>query len=252
MSTARSKIYFASDAHLGSLAVSNSREQELKFIRFLDYASLEGSHIFLLGDILDFWFEYKRVVPKGFTRLFGKLSQLSDQGIEIHWFIGNHDIWMFGYLEQECGVQIHPKAEFMTLMGKQFYIGHGDELDPGKAFRITRSIFHNKLCQKLFALIPSQLGIGFGLAWSRKSRLHYKQGGHTPFMGEQDEYMVRFAKETLRSREVDFFVFGHRHILYDLLISKQSRLLIIGDWMFLYSYAVYDGQTMQLELFEQS
>ena len=247
------RTYFVSDAHLGSLAFKDKRANELKLVRWLDSIKPDCEALYLVGDMIDFWFEYKLVVPKGFARFFGKLAEFTDQGIPVHWFCGNHDIWLFDYVQDELGVTIHNGALETLIKNRTCYIAHGDGLgDPSKSFRILRSIFHNKLNQRLFAFLHPRLGIGFGLNWAKQSRLKRIDSPET-YLGENKEYLVKFARkhaENAGTKAPDFYVFGHRHILLDLMISKKSRVLILGDWFSQFSYGVFDGNTFSLELFE--
>ena len=247
----RTKIYFASDAHLGSSVFEDPLVVEKRFVRWLDSIKHDAKTLYLLGDIFDFWFEYKYVVPRGFTRFLGKISEMSDMGIEIHFFTGNHDVWFFDYLTKETGAIIHKEPYIIEINGKKFFLAHGDGLgDNSKKFKVIQSIFHNRLCQILFATIHPRWGIGFAHFWSRSSR---QKGLRNPagYFGEDKEHLVLFAKDYLQQNpEIDYFVFGHRHILLDLMLSKKSRLMIIGDWIQYYSYAVFDGKEMILEQFE--
>lgn len=243
-------VYFLSDAHLGSLAIEHSRTQERRLVRFLDEIKQKTSAIYLLGDMFDFWFEYKHVVPKGYTRFLGKLSELTDSGIEVHFFTGNHDIWEFGYLRDECGLQVHTKPVTMEIMGKTFFLGHGDGLgDPDRKFKFIKGIFHNRTCQWLFRnIMPTSWGMQFGLNWAKHSRLKRADGKEPPYLGENKEYQVLFAKEYLKTHpDIDFFIFGHRHIELDLMLTRSARLIILGDWIWQYTYAVFDGVNMFLE-----
>ena len=245
------KTYFISDAHLGSRATQNPKEQEKHLCRFLDEIKTQAESIYILGDLFDFWFEYKNVVPKGYTRLLGKLSELTDMGIAIHLFTGNHDIWCKDYLTRECGIIIHYQPETVKIEGKTFFLAHGDGLgDKSRTFQLLRSIFHNKCCQWAFRWLHPDLGTAFGLQWAKKSRLKHApstadgQGGDPPYMGEDREPLVLFAKEDLKEHpETDYFIFGHRHIELDLMLTRQNRLLIIGDWITQFTYAEFsDGQ----------
>lgn len=245
------KIYFVSDAHFGSLLVKNPHEQERKMVRWLEYIRDDAAELFLLGDIFDFWFEYKKVVPKGFVRVLGKLAELSDAGVKIHFFTGNHDMWTFGYLEQEIGLIVHRNPDIVERNGKRFFLAHGDRLgDHSLSVKIIQTIFHNRLCQRLFALLPPRLGLEFGFAWSRANRLKPKRNFYSKFLGEDKEILVRFAKNYPGSDHIDFFVFGHRHIVLDLMLKNNSRICILGDWITHFSYAVFDGSDFLLEYFE--
>jgi UDP-2,3-diacylglucosamine hydrolase len=250
----RKKIYFASDAHLGARAHRDSLAVEKKLVRWLDSIKDEAAAIYLLGDMFDYWYEYRYVAPKGFVRFLGKLAELSDAGVEIHLFIGNHDIWMFDYLPQEIGAVIHRDVLTVDLLGKRFFLGHGDEVDyRSRMFRFLRAFFRNRVCQWLYAGIHPRWTFGFALGWSLSSREEgLKRKGAEEYLGEDSEYLVRFAKEYLKGHpEINFFIFGHRHILLDLLLSGQSRILIAGDWIKLFSYVEWDGERLSLLLFEE-
>ena len=243
-------IYFLSDAHLGSRAIPHGRTQERRLVRFLDSIKHKATAVYLLGDIFDFWYEYKMVVPKGYTRLLGKISELTDLGVEVHFFIGNHDIWCGDYLQQECGVILHKEPATVEWGDKVFMLAHGDCLgDPSKKFKMLRSIFHNKLCQRLFSALHPRWGMEFGLSWAKNSRMkHEREGGEPPYMGEDKEYLVVYAKEYLKTHaDINYFIFGHRHIELDLMLNRNSRVLILGDWISQFTYAVFDGEHLFLE-----
>lgn len=246
----RGLTYFLSDAHLGSLAIKSSRTHERRLVRFLDEIKDKAAAVYLLGDMFDFWHEYKYVVPKGYTRFLGKLSELTDSGIEVHFFTGNHDIWDYGYLEEECGLIIHRGPCTLDIYGKTFFLAHGDGLgDPDKKFKFIKSIFHNKTCQWLFRnFLPTNIGMKFGLNWAKRSRLKREGGKEPPYMGEDKEHLVLFAKDYLKThKDIDYFLFGHRHIELDLMLTRSTRLLILGDWIWQFSYAVFDGECMFME-----
>lgn len=242
-------IYFLSDAHLGSRALRHTRQQERRLVRFLDDIKEKAEAVYLLGDMFDFWFEYRMVVPRGFTRFLGKLSELTDSGVEVHYFAGNHDLWTWDYLVEECGVILHREPMTLSLADKTFYIGHGDGLgDPDPRFRFIRSIFHSPLCQWLFRWLHPDLGMRFGLNWAKHSRLAHGEGGDPPYLGEDKEHLVLYAKDYLRSHpDVNYFLFGHRHIELDLMLSDQCRMVILGDWILQYTYAVFDGEHLYME-----
>ncbi|MBO4607670.1 MAG: UDP-2,3-diacylglucosamine diphosphatase [Prevotella sp.] len=242
-------IYFLSDAHLGSLAIEHARTQERRLVRFLDSIKNKAAAIYLLGDMFDFWYEYKYVVPKGFTRFLGKLSELTDMGVEVHFFTGNHDIWAFEYLEKECGVVIHRQPLTTEIYGKVFYLAHGDGLgDPNKNFKLLRKIFHNRTCQVLFSSLHPRWGLWFGLQWAKHSRLKRKDGMEPPYQGEEKEHLVLYTKEYMKSHnDIDYFIYGHRHIELDLMLSRKTHMMIIGDWITQFTYVVYDGEHIFLE-----
>src|SRR3712207_857585 len=203
-------VYFLSDAHLGSLAIAHRRTQERRLVRFLDSIKEKAAAVYLLGDMFDFWNEYRYVVPKGYTRFLGKLSELTDMGVEVHYFTGNHDIWTYGYLEEECGVILHRKPQTVELFGKEFYLAHGDGLgDPDHKFKLLRKLFHNPLCQKLLNFMHPWWGMQIGLKWAKHSRLKRADGKEVPFLGEDKEHLVLWTKEYMLSHpSVDYFIYG--------------------------------------------
>jgi UDP-2,3-diacylglucosamine hydrolase len=236
------KAYFASDLHLGAGAIADKRAHEQRFVAWLDSIKVDATHLFLLGDVFDFWYEYKRVVPKGYLRFLGKLAELSDSGIEIHFFTGNHDVWVFDYFTEELGIVVHQQPITLKLGAKTFYLAHGDGLgDPSFGFRFIRGMFHNKILQWLFAkFIHPNLALRFGLWWSKHSRLSKEEPS---YKGEQDEHLVRYAKDfSEKHPDIDFFVFGHRHIILDLQLKNSSRVVILGDWFREFSYGEFDGE----------
>ena len=237
-------IYFLSDAHLGSLAIPHRRMQERRLVRFLDSIKEKAAAVYLLGDMFDFWYEYKYVVPKGFTRFLGKISELTDMGVEVHYFTGNHDIWAYDYLERECGVILHKQPLTVELYGKVFYLAHGDGLgDQGKGFKVIRSIFHNRLCQWAFSALHPRWGIWFGQTWAKHSRLKRPGGEEQPYMGEEREPLLRFTRHYIQYHpNVDYFIYGHRHIEIDKQLTKKARVVVLGDWISQFSYVVYDGE----------
>ena len=244
-------IYFLSDAHLGSRGIPHGRTQERRLVRFLDSIKDKAGAIYLLGDMFDFWYEYKLVVPKGYTRLLGKISELTDNGVEVHFFTGNHDIWCGDYLVKECGVCLHREPLACELGDKVFYLAHGDGLgDPDPKFKLLRWLFHNKIAQVLFSAVHPRWGVELGLTWAKHSRMKHGDGGDPPYMGEQREYLVRYAKDYHKTHpSINYFIFGHRHIELDLMLSHQTRMMILGDWITLFTYAVYDGQQLTLNTY---
>ncbi len=246
-------IYFLSDAHLGSLAIPHGRMQERRLVRFLDEIKPTAEAVYLLGDMFDFWYEYRHVVPKGYTRFLGKLSELTDSGIEVHYFTGNHDIWAYEYLEKECGVILHHQPLTLHLYGKTFFLAHGDGMgDPDKSFKFIRSIFHNKICQFLFSWLHPDIGISFGMQWAKHSRIKHDMEGEPAYMGEDKEHLVLFAKQYLATHpDIDYFIFGHRHIELDLVLPGNSRVMILGDWITQFTYAVFDGERIFIENYEE-
>ena len=240
------KVYFLADAHLGAKSHTNSIDVERKLCRWLDYVKPTAHSIYLMGDIFDYWYEYKHVVPKGFTRLLGKLSELTDSGIEIHFFIGNHDIWLTDYLSVECGLILHFEPYIVDIYGSKFFMAHGDGLgDESKMFRFLRRVFHSKFLRKCFSALHPSWTIPLAHAWSNNSR---ENGGVASYLGEDKEYLVRYAKHKfVEDSSINYFVFGHRHILLNLPIAERTNVVILGDWISLFSYAEYDGDTIQLK-----
>lgn len=255
-------VYFISDAHLGSLALKHRRQQERRLVRFLDEIKDKAGAVYMLGDMFDFWFEYQTVVPKGYTRFLGKISELTDMGVEVHYFTGNHDIWCLDYLEKECGVTMHHQPLTLEIGDKTFYLAHGDGLgDRDWKFKFIRGIFHNGFCQWAFRWLHPYFGMSFGLNWAKHSRMKHsfnngqlvqssdcQMGGDPPYQGEDKEPLVIFAKQYLKAHpDVDYFIFGHRHIELDLALSRQTRVIILGDWITQFTYAVYNGEQLYLE-----
>lgn len=244
-------VYFLSDAHLGSLAIPHARMQERRLVRFLDSIKTKASAIYMLGDMFDFWDEYRYVVPKGYTRFLGKLSELTDSGVEVHFFTGNHDLWTYGYLQDECGVVVHKAPVTTEILGRVFYLAHGDGLgDPDLKYRLLHALFHSRVCQRLLNAIHPRWGMALGLNWAKHSRLKRVDGKEPPYLGEDREYLVRYAKDYLRThQDIDYFMFGHRHIELDLMLSRKTRLMILGDWIWQFTYAVFDGEHMFMETY---
>lgn len=244
-------VYFLSDAHLGSLAIPHARMQERRLVRFLDSIKTKASAIYMLGDMFDFWDEYRYVVPKGYTRFLGKLSELTDSGVEVHFFTGNHDLWTYGYLQDECGVVVHKAPVTTEILGRVFYLAHGDGLgDPDPKYRLLHALFHSRVCQRLLNAIHPRWGMALGLNWAKHSRLKRVDGKEPPYLGEDREYLVRYAKGYLRThQDIDYFMFGHRHIELDLMLSRKTRLMILGDWIWQFTYAVFDGEHMFMETY---
>lgn len=248
----RTKIYFASDAHLGSRYLEAPLVTEKKLVAWLDSIKYDAKELWLLGDMFDYWYEYKYVVPKGHVRFLGKLAELSDVGVEIHMFTGNHDIWMFDYLPQEIGAIIHREPQVVDLLGKRFFLAHGDEVDHRSwSFTLIQKIFRNRICQMLYSSIHPRWTFGFALRWSLSSRKKgLKQQEYNEYQGEQSEYLIDFAKRYLKQHpDINFFIFGHRHVMLDLMLSRSSRVLIAGDWMKHFSYIVWDGTELFIEQF---
>src|SRR5690606_1736808 len=242
----RDKIYFASDFHLGVLPKTSSRERELRIVSWLDSIKDSAKELFLVVDIFDFWFEYHTVVPKGFIRFLGKLSELADLGVKITLFKGNHDMWMFGYLKEELGATIVDNELIIELDGRRFFIHHGDGLGPGdRKYKFLKAFFRSRLCQWLFARLHPNLGIGIAQRWSRHSRA--ANHDEEQFLGEEREWLIQYAKEKAKQEHFDYFIFGHRHLPYDIALGDNSRIINLGEWMNFYTYAVWDGEQLALK-----
>ena len=245
------KIYFISDFHLGAPDAASSLVRERKIVRWLSHAAHDASEIYLMGDVFDFWFEYKHAVPRGYVRLLGKLAELSDRGIKLHYFTGNHDMWVFDYLPKEIGVVLYREPIEREVGGKRFYIGHGDGLGPGDhGYKFIKKVFANKVCQWLFARLHPNFGIPLALYFSRKSRIATGTSDEK-FLGEEKEWLVVYSKEILATKHFDYFVFGHRHLPLDIQLNDRSRYLNLGEWITHFTYAVFDGTELRLEKFDE-
>ncbi|HEY1010362.1 MAG: UDP-2,3-diacylglucosamine diphosphatase [Daejeonella sp.] len=243
------KIYFASDFHLGVPDRKSSREREDRIVRWLDLIKADAAEIFLMGDVFDFWFEYATVIPRGFIRFQGKLAELSDSGIKITFFKGNHDMWMFDYFGQEMGIKIVSDELIMERNGKKFYLHHGDGLGPGdKMYKILKKIFRSKVCQWLFARLHPNLGIGIAQRWSKSSRA--QNAKEEVFEDAGKEWLYKYSQELLQQDHFDYMIFGHRHLPLDLSLGN-SRYINLGEWLIYNSYAVFDGENLKLEYFER-
>jgi UDP-2,3-diacylglucosamine hydrolase len=200
-----------------------------------------------MGDIFDFWFEYKTVVPRGFTRTLGKIAEISDSGVEVHFFTGNHDVWVFDYLPNELGMELHRHELRIELNGKKFFLAHGDGLDQtDKGYLLLKRIFHSKTLQWLFARIHPNFSLSFGHRWSKHSRISKGISGEK-FKGLENEGIYAFAESLLKKEKIDFFIFGHRHVLVDAKIGETGRYINLGDWIQHFSYGVFDGEEFELK-----
>ncbi len=244
------KIYFASDFHLGVPSLASSLAREKKICAWLSSIQADAEEIFLVGDIFDFWYEYKYTVPKGTTRLLGKIAELTDAGIKVHFFTGNHDLWMKDYFTEELNVQVHHEAITFTHSGKKFYIGHGDGLGPGdKWYKVLRSIFASKTCQWLFSRLHPNLAFYIARKSSKRSRV-ITGDSDEKFLGQENEWLFLYSREHLKKEAIDYFVFGHRHLPLDLDVDGKARYINLGEWLNYCSYAVFDGEVLRLEYFK--
>jgi UDP-2,3-diacylglucosamine hydrolase len=252
MKSTRDKIYFASDFHLGMHPEASSRQREKLVVEWLRSIEEDIQELWLLGDIFDYWFEYRKVVPKGFTRFLGKLAELSDSGVKIHIFSGNHDVWLFDYFPDQFGAEIHHHP-LITKMGElTFYLSHGDGLTrKDKGYLILKSIFRSSFLQWLYARIHPNGSAAFAQWWSKKSR-YSKEFVH-PYKGDDQEEQIIFAKQFLVDHpDIDLFLFGHRHVPFDVEIAPGKRAVCLGDWIENFTYGVYDGSSFRLEKFSPS
>ena len=252
MNNLSKKIYFLSDFHLGAPDAASSLEREKKICRFLDIAKTDASVIFVVGDLFDFWFEYSAVVPKGYVRILGKLAELTDIGIAVHFFVGNHDMWMKNYFQTELNIPVYFEPKEFVFNNKIFLIGHGDGLGPGdKGYKMMKKVFRNPACQWLFGVLPPNMGIGLANYFSKKSRA--KTGlVEEVFMGEENEWLITYSKEILKNKPVDYFIFGHRHLPIDCKLNNNSRYINLGEWIKYCSYAVFDGEKIELLYYKEN
>lgn len=241
------KIFFLSDFHLGAPDSVTSLQREKLIVKFLDEIKHEADTIFIVGDVFDFWYEYKKVVPRGYVRLLGKLAELTDAGIAVNFFVGNHDMWMKNYFIKELNVPVYYEPKEFKFNQKQFLIGHGDGIGPGDhGYKTLKKIFRNPVCQWMFGILPPVAGMGLANYFSRKSRVAAGNHREERFYGEDKEWLLLYSKEILQKKNIDFFVFGHRHLPIDFRLSKTSRYINLGDWINYCTYAVFDGDDMQL------
>ncbi len=234
------KVYFLSDFHLGVPNHASSLEREKRIVSFLEQSRKDAAMIFVVGDLFDFWFEYRTVVPKGYVRILGKLAELTDSGIPIHFFVGNHDMWMSGYFEKELNIPVFFENQTYVINDKTFLIGHGDGLGPGDhGYKFIKKIFRNPICKFLFGLLPPYFGISLANYLSKGSRT-ITGSSDEQFLGEEKEWLVVYCKEQLQQRHFDYFIFGHRHLPIDVKLNKKSRYINLGDWIRYNSYGEFD------------
>ncbi len=245
------KVYFASDFHLGIPNPAESRAREKRLVQWLSEVQKDAALLFLVGDIFDVWFEYKHVIPKGFTRFLGKLASLRDGGLQIEAFTGNHDLWMRGYFEEELDIPVHHAPIERTINGKRFFIGHGDGLGPGDhGYKLLKKVLSNRATQWLYRRLHPDTGVGLATWASRKGPKHAGEEVKDVFRGPEKEWLVQFCLETLQQRPMDYFIFGHRHLAIDYPLPGGSRYLNLGDWITFNTYAVFDGENLSLKTFQ--
>ncbi len=245
------KIYFASDFHLGAPNHAQSMIREKLIVKWLDEIKADAEEIYLMGDMFDFWYEYRHTAPKGFIRFLGKLAEIADSGIPITLFTGNHDMWMFEYLPKEIGVTIYREPIERTFNGKKFFLGHGDGLGPGDhGYKFIKKVFANKVCQWLFARLHPNFGMGMAHYWSHKSRASNGGENEEKFISIEHEWLAIYAKEVLQKQHYDYFIFGHRHLPLNLQLTEKSVYINLGEWVMYNSYAVFDGKELQLKYYK--
>jgi len=246
----KTRIYFASDFHLGVPTYAASLDRERKIVRWLDEIKEDATEIFLVGDLFDFWFEYKRAIPRGFVRFQGKIAELSDSGIPIHVFTGNHDMWIFDYLPKELGFTLYRNPILRTWNNKTFYIGHGDGLGPGdRGYKFIKKVFASKICQWLFARMHPNLGIWIAQLSSSTSRAA-GQEADKKFLGQENEWLAIYAREYLQKNpDIHYFIFGHRHLPMEIKIGENTSYFNLGEWLHYNTYLVFDGEKCTLKTF---
>jgi len=248
--SAKTKIYFASDFHLGVPSHADSIARERKIVSWLTEIQKDASEIYLVGDVFDFWFEWKRAVPRGHVRILGKLAELCDAGIPVHFFTGNHDLWTFGYLEEEIGMKVYRDPIQVELQGKKCFIGHGDGLGPGdKGYKFLKKVFTNKTCQWLFSRLHPNASFALANYFSGKSRIANIDVDQI-FKGEENEWLVDYSKEILATEHFDYFIFGHRHLPLDIKLAENSQYINLGEWVQYNSYGVLENGAFELKFYD--
>jgi len=244
------KIYFSSDNHLGAPTPEESLPREKKFVAWLDEVKHDAAAIFLLGDLFDFWFEYKTVVPKGFVRVLGKLAEISDSGIPIHFFVGNHDLWMRDYFEKELQIATYRDSKEFIFNDKVFLLGHGDGKGPGdKGYKRMKKVFTNPIFRWLFRWFHPELGMRLAQYLSVKNKI-ISGDEDKKFLGDENEWLAQYAKRKLETKHYDYFVFGHRHLPMEIKVGENSTYHNLGDWITHYTYGVFDGNKFELKKYE--
>ena len=241
------KIYFLSDFHLGAPDAARSRMREKMIVDFLQSIRNEAFAIFIVGDMFDFWYEYRHVVPRGYVRMLGKIAELSDAGIQIHFFVGNHDMWMRDYFQEELQVPVYFEPREFVFNDKTFLVGHGDGLGPGDhGYKRLKKVFRNPVCQWLFGMLPPAIGIGLANYFSRKSRAATGTS-EEHYLGDDREWLLIYSREMIQKKKIHFLVFGHRHLPIDYRLDESSRYINLGDWINYFTYAVFDGEQLELK-----
>ena len=241
------KIYFTSDQHFGAPTPELSFPREQKFVAWLDEVKGDAEAIFLLGDLFDFWFEYKTVVPKGFIRVLGKLAEIRDSGIPIYFFVGNHDLWMADYFQKELNIPVfHDNQEF-TFGDKTFLIGHGDGKGPGDlGYKRMKKIFTNPFFKWLFRWLHPDIGVRLAQYLSVKNKLISGDEDVT-FLGEDNEWLILYSKRKLENKHYNYLIFGHRHLPMKLTVGENAEYVNLGDWITYFTYGVFDGENLEIK-----
>ena len=241
------RVYFASDQHLGAPTYTDSRQRETQFVRWLDHIEKDVHVLFLLGDLFDFWFDYRKVVPKGFVRTLGKLAEFRDKGIDVIYFVGNHDLWMKDYFSTELGIPVYHRPQAVQIDDTHFLLGHGDGLGPGdKGYKRMKKVFVHPFSKWLFGWLHPDLGVTLAQHLSIRNRL-ISGDDNVTFQGPESEWLVHYCRRKLKAQHVDYFVFGHRHLPLELPIEEKAMYINTGDWIHHKSYAVFDGNKMVLD-----
>jgi len=245
----KTKIYFASDQHFGAPTYDESFKREKIFIQWLDLIKNDAHTLFLLGDLFDFWFEYKTVVPKGFIRVLGKLAELKDTGTKIYFFVGNHDLWMNDYFETELGIPVYHKPQEFIFDNNLFLIGHGDGLGPGdKGYKRMKKVFTHPVSKWFFRWLHPDIGVRLAQHLSVKNKL-ISGKEDVVFLGNDNEWLVQYCKQKLTQKHYDFFVFGHRHLPLEIALNETSTYINLGDWIHYFTFGVYENGSFRLEKF---
>jgi UDP-2,3-diacylglucosamine hydrolase len=243
------KVYFSSDNHLGAPTRAESLPREKKFVQWLDHVKTDAAAIFLLGDLFDFWFEYKTVVPKGFVRVLGKLAEISDSGIPVYFFVGNHDLWMRDYFETELSIPVYHQPKEFTFNEKAFLIGHGDGKGPGdKGYKRMKKVFTNPFSKWLFRWLHPDLGVHLAQHLSVKNKL-ISGDEDKKFLGDENEWLAQYARRKLEQKHYHYFIFGHRHLPMEIQVGENSVYYNLGDWIHHFTYGVFDGERFSLKEF---
>lgn len=245
------KVYFASDLHLGAPYITNHREHEARIVRWLDAIKPDAQALYILGDVFDYWFEYKTVIPRGFVRFQAKIAELVDASVDVHLFTGNHDTWMFDYLPSELGVKVHQEPIRVTINGRNFFLGHGDDLGYDRWYHLMMWCFHNRFLQACYRWLHPDLAGIIATTWSRTSRASHdaddRRRAGQPLDLDREWQVLYARKQADNGDPADFFIFGHRHEVIDTVVgSRGQRLLVIGDWIRKFTYAVFDGTDIQI------